>query len=153
MGTAIGTHGRLVAVLSIGLMACGTDGCWWTGDPTPEPAPAAELDRAYATDDGSFTVVLHGGDPWPPSPGVLPLRIEWSPPDPPPPMPRLTIARPQLVGDDLAAPTVPVAVAIDDRSWRIDALELDVPGRWQVELTLAQGELDDRLTLEVEVMD
>ncbi len=148
-----GIHRWLGAAVLLHLVACGPDGCWWTGDPIGEPTPPAELNRAYTTEGGAFTVLLRGDDPWPPIPGMLPLRIEWSPPDPPPPMPRLTVARPRLMDDDLAAPADPEVVAVDELTWRIDGLELDAPGRWELELTLEQGELTDQLTLAVEVVD
>lgn len=144
-------HGRR-ALLGLGLLltAC-TDGCWWTDPNNPEPAPVMRLGVAYPTDGGQFEVTLEAPDgTWPPHGDPFALDV-------------LVVATGDAIPTDVgveaptfedgdAAETVPMVAAIETNArWRLDPLALDVPGVWEVPLTIDTLGEGDRLALRLRV--
>jgi hypothetical protein len=150
-GMARRSHLPVVGIVAlVAAAACDNYACRWTDEPMPDPV---ELDRAYATDDGMFEVVLQADGAWPPVAGTTSLTIEWVRPDPDPPVgPRLYVERPFEFDGDLVAPTDPVVVELEPGQWRVDGLALTAEGLWAVPVTLEQDGVDDSIDLYIEVV-
>lgn len=144
-------HGRRV-LLGLGLLltAC-NEGCWWTDPNNPEPGPVMRLGVAYPTDGAQFEVTLESPDgTWPPTGDPFALDVVVAPTGDAVPT-DVGAETPAFEDGDLAQSAPAVAQIEPNTRWRLDPLALDIPGVWEIPLTIDTLGEGDQLALRLRV--
>lgn len=125
--------------------SCDRFSCATTTDPLPIPA---RLEEAYATEDGTFEVVLRATDAttWPPRAGVLEFAVDIEALDAAI-VPTYVEADPAHEPElDLVTEMPPLVEPVSGQRWRVRT-ELPEPGSWILPLRIRSEDGEDDLEL------